>query len=99
MGLVRTQRVGEGMHFSGRGKSIDVHIEDIKGPRDNRWVKFKIQGVEGMNYLSVTKYDGLVDLVDEIKIAVCPNVENAGHAAILYRAPWDYQLDRMEFED
>ncbi len=61
MGLVRTQKVGEGMHIRGRDKDIYITLRGISGEEFHRKAGFSIQGVKGLNRLEISADEGYVN--------------------------------------
>jgi hypothetical protein len=103
MGLVRKQRVGEGMTISGSGKSLEIRILDISGTEFHREVKFEITDQKIKSTLKLSADKGYVYVDKDIKLRVSngsDSKEDMGESVhIDYEAPRKYDLQRREFKD
>ncbi|MDP3026533.1 MAG: hypothetical protein Q8N63_02405 [Nanoarchaeota archaeon] len=100
MGLVRTQKVGEGMHIIGRDKDIYITLRGISGEEFHRKAEFSIRGIKGLNRLELSADDGYVNLTEDIKIEIGNGADlREDFVSINYHAAMDYKLFRREFPD
>jgi len=98
MGLVRRQRVGEGMYITGRNRNIEITILSISGEESNRKVRFKIKGNNGPDDLELSASQGYFNLTEDIRIEVSNKAVRTDFVAINYDAPRDYKFRRRENE-
>ena len=100
MGLVRTQKIGEGMHIKGRGRDINISILKIMGVEFHRSAKFKVEGVEGVSELEICADEGYVDLTGELKMQITNSRDKReGFISVNYDGPKDYKFQRREYEE
>jgi hypothetical protein len=98
--LVRTQRIGEGMHIRGEGRSIDLTILKIKGRGYHKRVKLRVEGVDGLKELELSHGGELVKLIENISVGVGDSHEkDLKKVSMVYSAPEEYKLNREEFGD
>ena len=105
MGLVRKQKIGEGMFIHGKGKNIEITLLEIGGMEFHRKVKLAIEGIENLSFLELYADRGYFYLADDIKLRVSNGSDykkdGKGNSVFMdYDAPKkDYKMDRKEFKD
>lgn len=100
MGLVRTQKVGEGMRIIGRDRDIYITLRGISGEEFHRKAEFSIRGIKGLNRLELSADEGYVNLTEDIKIEIGNGADlREDFISINYHAPKDYVLSRREYPD
>lgn len=100
MGLVRTQKVGEGMHISGRNRDIYIILIKICGEEFHRKAEFSVWGVKGLNKLELSADEGYVNLTEDIKIEIGNAADlREDFISINYHAPNYYAFTRREYQD
>ena len=108
MGLMRKQRVGEGMHYIPLQKGeldLTVKLLEIGGSKRNRNVTIGLSGMlDSEQTAEISPEDGNVRLVFgyDLFVRVERNTEHVfrGSACMNYSAPRNsYKLERIEFRD
>jgi len=96
--LTRDQTEGEGMNIIGRGKNIIITIETILEIGDGiSRVELRVDGVPKISGLVVAAQQNLIPLVDGIAVGVSSMVNKPDKVRMVYGAPKEYKLERMEY--
>jgi hypothetical protein len=95
MGLVRTQKEGDGMYISGNGRDIELTVLEVKGIEFHRKVKLGIKGLESIEEIEISADQGYVGIYDTILIEVGNRRDRMpGFASLNYEASLDYKFKR-----
>ena len=99
MGLFRHHNLNQGMHIDGNGKSIDIILRGVRRLKDYREVDLEILGVPEMSSLCINSDDGLVKIIDGIKVGIRNNARRKGRAVPFhYCADSIYCLTHREYD-
>ena len=97
--LTRDQTEGEGMNIIGRRHNIIITIETILERENNKSrVKLRVDGVPKISGLVVAAHQNLTPLVDGITVGVSPVINRPNYVRMIYGAPNEYKLERMEYD-
>tara|TARA_Y100000310_G_scaffold328062_1_gene395505 strand:- start:43290 stop:43595 length:306 start_codon:yes stop_codon:yes gene_type:complete len=91
-GFPREQNIGEGMHISGNGLSLDVQIIEVQFSQGKIWLKFRYE--EGDQFEDYTTRNWELYFENEdIAIGVTPgDAPKNGKIRLHWSAPEDYDL-------
>lgn len=98
MDLFTEQKINEGVHIDGKGKSIDVILRKVGGSRRKREAYLEISGVEGLHTLKVAWYAGLIEIVPGVDIEVVTGANpRSDRVKFHYDMTEDFLLSRRRY--
>jgi hypothetical protein len=107
MGLIRRQRVGEGMHYIPLGENgldLTIKLLEIRGPKNHRRVTFTLSGLGDFVYAAriFSGEDKLLVAGHRLAVGLIgrEGTREEEGVPMNYSAPRDlYRLERIEFGD
>ena len=70
MGLFRTQKENEVVHIRGPCLDASIRVSYIGGTLRDKKVELRVRGIPGLETVTISNSDGLVELMEGIEIGV-----------------------------
>ena len=97
--LIRGFKENQGMRIEREGVSLDIVVDNITGSGQNKRVKLRVMGVEGVEPISLSMSNNTKIVIPGIKITYIYRKKGRGHAAtLLGSCPDGYSVTYKDYQ-